>query len=174
HPPRNPRGAVLSEEEWPQSRLLRGETLSGAAAAETMTYTSNGEAVHWSVTGAPLRAADGHIIGAVAIHRDITEQKRLEREVRQSRDAAQALLEAVPDQVVVYDSKLRLLRSNAAHRAAEQLYYPGEPAPDALPERIQRTHTVFRDLSGAELSQGDWPQQRILRGETLSGASAVE
>jgi PAS domain S-box-containing protein len=174
HPPRNPQGAILAEEEWPQTRLLHGETLSGASAAETMAYTSSGEAVHWSITGAPLRAPDGRIIGAVAIHRDITEQKRLERELRQSRDEAQAILEAVPDQVVVYDATLRLVRSNAAHRAAEQRYYPGELAPDELPERIQRTRAMFRDLSGAELPPGDWPQQRILRGETLSGASAIE
>src|SRR5262249_31495867 len=174
HPPRNPRGAVLSEEEWPQTRLLRGETLSGASAAETMTYTSNGEAVHWSVSGAPLRAPDGRIIGAVAIHRDITEQKRLERELRQSRDEAQAILDAVPDQVIVYDTKLRTRRSNASHRAAEQRFHPTGQAPEDLRKRIQRTRTVFRDLSGAELPQGEWPQQRILRGETLSDASAVE
>jgi PAS domain-containing protein len=86
HPPRNPWGKMLSEEEWPQTRLLHGETLSGSSAAETMAYTSNGKAVHWSVTGAPLRAPDGHIIGAVAIHRDITEQKRLEEELRRSHD----------------------------------------------------------------------------------------
>jgi PAS domain S-box-containing protein len=174
HPPRTPQGAVLSEEEWPQSRLLRGETLSGSSAAETMTYTSHGDAVHWSITGAPLRAPDGRIIGAVAIHRDITEQKRLERELHQSRDEAQAILDAVPDQVVVYDTHLRLVRSNAAHRAAVTRFHPTGQAPDALPERIERTRTMFRDLSGAELSEGDWPQQRILRGETLSGASAVE
>jgi PAS domain S-box-containing protein len=174
HPPRNPQGAILSEEEWPQTRLLHGETLSGSAAAETMAYTSNGEAVHWSVTGAPLRAADGRLIGAVAIHRDITEQKRLERELRQSRDEAQAILDAVPDQVIVYDTDLHLLRSNAAHSAAVARFHPTEQVPDELPERIQRTRTVFRDLTGAELPPGDWPQQRILRGETLSGASAVE
>jgi PAS domain S-box-containing protein len=174
HPPRNPQGAILSEEEWPQTRLLRGETLSGASAAETMTYTAWGEAVYWSVTGATLRAPDGRIIGAVAIHRDITEQKRLERELRQSRDETQAILDAVPDQVVVYDTNLRLVRSNATHRAAVTRFHPTGQAPEDLPERIQRTRTVFRDLSGAELPLGDWPQQRILRGETLSGVSAVE
>ena len=52
-------------------------------------YTAGGEAVYWSVSGAPLRAADGRIIGAVAIHRDITEQKRLECELRQRRDGVQ-------------------------------------------------------------------------------------
>jgi PAS domain S-box-containing protein len=174
HPPRNPQGDILSEEEWPQTRLLHGETLSGSSAAETMTYTSNGETVHWSVTGAPLRAADGRIIGAVAIHRDITEQKRLERELRHSRDEAQAILDAVPDQVIVYNTNLRLVRSNATHRAAVMRFHPTGQAPEELPERIQRTHTVFRDLTGAELPPEDWPQQRILRGETLSGASAVE
>jgi PAS domain S-box-containing protein len=174
HPPRNTRGDILSEEEWPQTRLLHGETLSGSAAVETMTYTSGGEEVHWSITGAPLRAADGRLIGAVAIHRDITEQRRLERELRQSRDEAQAILDAVPDHVVVYDTNLRLVRSNATHRATVTRFHRTGQAPDALPARIQRTRTVFRDLSGVELPQGDWPQQRILRGETLSGASAVE
>jgi PAS domain S-box-containing protein len=174
HPPRNPQGAILSEEEWPQTRLLHGETLSGSSAVETMAYTSNGEAVHWSVTGAPLRAPDGRIIGAVAIHRDITEQRRLERELRRSRDEAQAILDAVPDQVIVYDTNLRLVRSNATHRAAVTRFHRTGQAPDELPERIQRTRTVFRDLTGAELPPGEWPQQRILRGETLSGASAVE
>ena len=174
HPLRNPHGDVLPEEEWPQTRLLRGETLSGSFPAETMMYTSDGEAVHWSVTGAPLCTEDGQIIGAVAIHRDITAQKRLERELRQSRDELQAILEAVPDQVIVYDTDLHLIRSNTAHRAAEQRYYPGEQAPGELAERIERTQTVFRDLDGAPLPEGDWPQRRILRGETLSGSSAIE
>ncbi|HEX3270658.1 MAG TPA: PAS domain S-box protein, partial [Ktedonobacterales bacterium] len=174
HPLRSVSGEILPEEEWPQTRLVKGETLSGPTAAETMMYTPDGEAVYWNVTGAPLQAEDGRIIGAVAIHRDVTAQKRLERDLRQSRDELQAILEAVPDQVIVYDTNLRLVRRNAAHRAAEQRYYPGEPAPDALSERIQRTQTVFRDLHGAPLPEGDWPQRRILRGETLSGSSAVE
>ena len=98
----------------------------------------------------------------------------LRNEAIKSSQQLEAILEAVPDQVIVYDTNLHLIRSNAAHRAAEQRYYPGEPAPDALSERIQRTRTVFRDLHGAPLPEGDWPQRRILRGETLSGPSAVE
>jgi PAS domain S-box-containing protein len=174
HPLRSVTGEILPEEEWPQTRLLKGETLSGPTAAEAMMYAPDGEAVYWNVTGAPLQTEDGRIIGAVAIHRDVTAQKRLERDLRQSRDELQAILEAVPDQVIVYDTNLRLVRRNAAHRAAEQRYYPGEPAPGELSERIQRTRTVFHDLHGAPLPEGDWPQRRILRGETLSGPSAVE
>ncbi|HEY7023131.1 MAG TPA: PAS domain S-box protein [Ktedonobacterales bacterium] len=174
HPLRGMTDEILPEEEWPQTRLLKGETLSGPTVAEAMMYAPDGEAVYWNVTGAPLQTEDGRIVGAVAIHRDVTAQKRLEHDLRQSRDELQAILEAVPDQVIVYDSNLHLVRSNAAHRAAEQRYYPGEPAPGELSERIQRTRTVFRDLNGAPLPEGDWPQRRILRGETLSGSSAVE
>jgi len=164
----------LPEEQWPQTRILRGEALAGSDAVEVMMYTTDGEALGMSVTGAPLRDDTGAIIGAVAVHRDITAQKRLEHELRQSRDELQAILEAVPDQVIVYDSDLHRVRSNAAHRAAEQRYYPGEQAPSELHERIRRTQTVFRDMNGAPLQAGEWPQRRILCGETFSGPSAVE
>ncbi|HEY7094880.1 MAG TPA: ATP-binding protein, partial [Ktedonobacterales bacterium] len=138
-PIRDMHGASLPEDQWPHTRMLRGEGIVGSDAVEVMMYTVDGEALYMSVTGAPLRAENGRIIGAIAIHHDISAQKRLERELRQSRDELQAILEAVPDQVIVYDSNLHLARSNAAHRAAEHRYYPGEPAPGTLSERIQRT-----------------------------------
>src|SRR6185437_893110 len=63
----------------------------------------------------------------------------LRNEAIKSSQQLEAILETVPDQVIVYDTNLRLIRSNAAHRAAEQRYYPGGSAPDGLSERIQRT-----------------------------------
>jgi PAS domain S-box-containing protein len=173
-PMRDIEGAPLPEEQWPHTRMLRGEAILATDAVEVMMYTTDGEALYMSVTGAPLYAEDGQIIGAIAVHRDITAQKQLERELRQSRDELQAILEAVPDQVIVYDTDLQLVRSNATHRAAVARFHRTGEAPEELTARIQQTRTVFHDLSGVELAEGDWPQQRILRGEILSGPNAVE
>ena len=158
-PMRDTEGIPLPEDQWPHTRMLRGEGIVGNDAVEVMMYTTDGDALYMSVSGAPLYTDDERIIGAVAIHRDITAQKRLERELRQSRDELRSILEAVPDQVIVYDADLHLRSSNAAHRAAQQRFY-GEQPPGELAERIERTQTVFRDLNGTPLPEGDWPQRR--------------
>jgi PAS domain S-box-containing protein len=73
-------GTLLEDAAWPQSRALQGEVVTGADAVEMMVLSSDGEPTYFSATSAPLRDASGHITGAVALSRDITEYKRLERE----------------------------------------------------------------------------------------------
>jgi len=77
-------GAVLPQGDWPQQRILRGETLSGASAVEKQAYTIAGEAQWWTISGAPLRAEDGTITGAVLVNTDITRRKELEDALRAS------------------------------------------------------------------------------------------
>jgi PAS domain S-box-containing protein len=88
-------------------------------------------------------------------------------------DALQAIIDAVPDSVAVFDRELHLVRSNAAHRAALESFYAQEP-PTEYQERVQATETIFFDATGARAPQAQWPPHRILRGETLSGPTAME
>src|SRR5690606_33260263 len=59
------------------ARLRRGERVSHY---ETVRRTKKGRLVHVSLTVSPILDRVGHVIGASAVARDITERKRAERE----------------------------------------------------------------------------------------------
>jgi signal transduction histidine kinase/PAS domain-containing protein len=87
---RHPDGRPLSPEEYSLTRLLRGEVLTSDAPMELVVTALDGQEVWLSITGAPLRADDGRVVGAVAVARDVTERRRLEQHTKQ---ALEALLE---------------------------------------------------------------------------------
>src|SRR5690242_19921862 len=74
------------EDDFPaiMSRLRRGERVDHY---ETVRMHKDGHRLDISVTVSPLVAADGTVIGASAIARDISERKQLEVE-RQQQEAA--------------------------------------------------------------------------------------
>ena len=86
----NEQGQLLTYEEWPQSRILRGESLKGSTAMNLLVHTVDGREILMSVSGAPVYMQGNKLIGGVAICRDITEQKRLEA---YTQNALHALLE---------------------------------------------------------------------------------
>ena len=69
------------EERVILSRILRGEHVNHF---ETVRVTKDRRRFHASLTISPIRDASGRIVGASKVARDITEQKRVEREMREA------------------------------------------------------------------------------------------
>ncbi|HZC08397.1 MAG TPA: GAF domain-containing protein [Ktedonobacterales bacterium] len=69
-------GAPLSEDQMHVTRLLRGETITSEHPVETLFTNLDGSERCVSITGAPITDAQGTMLGAIAIARDITEQRR--------------------------------------------------------------------------------------------------
>ncbi len=88
---RDEHGNLLPQDEWPISRLLRGETLKGATAMDCLTHTLDGRELYANVNGAPIYDEAGKISGAIAISRDVTARKLLERRTREALDALMAM-----------------------------------------------------------------------------------
>jgi PAS domain S-box-containing protein len=86
---------VLAREEWPVSRVLRGEVLTGEEAVDTLVRRPDGRDVLLSVSGAPIRDARGRIVGGVIVDRDVTERRRLERRTREALEALLEMAQAV-------------------------------------------------------------------------------
>ncbi|MEW5803617.1 MAG: PAS domain S-box protein [bacterium] len=61
-------------------KLRRGESIGHY---KTIRLRKDGKRIHVELTISPLKDATGRIIGAAAIERDITEQKRMEEELKQ-------------------------------------------------------------------------------------------
>lgn len=84
---RDEQGNLLPPERLPQRRILNGETLLGAEAVDFQMRSLDGREVQFSVSGGPLRDEDGTIVGGVAVYRDVTERRRLERRTHETLDA---------------------------------------------------------------------------------------
>ncbi len=78
--PRDVQGVPLTREQWPQTRMLSGEHLVGSASGDIIIRGKNGRDMFVSVAGRPVYDAQGTIIGAVAVMRDVTERHQFEEE----------------------------------------------------------------------------------------------
>jgi PAS domain S-box-containing protein len=74
----------LDEEKEILARLSRGERIEHY---ETIRRAKDGRLIDLSLTISPLRNAQGHIIGASKIARDITERKRTDNALREAMEA---------------------------------------------------------------------------------------
>ena len=99
-----PGGEPAPVEQWAVPRALRGET------AQDQEYLirriDTGETWTGSYSFAPTME-DGAITGAVIIARDITEQRRLQRELTDNESRLQAIADHTPDHILVQDAQLR-------------------------------------------------------------------
>ena len=61
-------------------RILAGESLTGARTIDLALRAADGREHYLNISGAPIRASDGRILGAVESLRDVTAKREAERE----------------------------------------------------------------------------------------------
>lgn len=110
---------------------------------------------------------------------DLTRRKHLEEAVRETARRAEGqarelatVFETLTDAVAVYDHEGRIVRMNTAFRALLGLDGHPEYASHPLDERTFWVH--MRDVHGQFLAREQWPVQRILKGELLSGENTTD
>ncbi|MGH2517465.1 MAG: PAS domain S-box protein, partial [Ktedonobacterales bacterium] len=84
-------------ERLPTARIIRGEILQGPTAMDLTMRTKDGRTVEANVTGAPVRTTEGGIIGAVAVYRDVTKRRQLERKVIEQASQLEGVFDAMAD-----------------------------------------------------------------------------
>jgi len=83
---------------------------------ETRVVNKKGETIHIEITAGPYKKA-GRTIGVEVIHRDITERKKMEEELRDSEEKFRNLFEGIRDPVGVFVGREgRLIEYNEAFK----------------------------------------------------------
>lgn len=103
------RGDAASRTQCPVWKTF--ETGTGLRSREIIRYL-NGQDVPVIVHTAPIRNRDGHVELVVEIAVDITEVKRLQEELRTTRQMYQQLFDEVPCYISVQDREFRLMAAN--------------------------------------------------------------
>jgi len=105
----HPDGSLRRVEESQSLRSLRGEVIRNEE--EIIRSPARGELRHRQVSSTPVRNADGTIIGSVSVVRDITEFKRLEQELRKSRDELELRVQQRTEELAKSQERLQHLAS---------------------------------------------------------------
>jgi PAS domain S-box-containing protein len=132
-----PDGRRYERDDWPIPRSARhGEEI---VDEEYFQLAADGTRMWLRVSCSPVRDAGGQFVAAVAVARDITEQKRVEEQ----RAYHAGLVENMEDAVIATDERFLV---TAWNRGAEKLY--GRTADEVLGRHVK--DVVQTDLSDAE------------------------
>jgi PAS domain S-box-containing protein len=96
-------------------RIQAGESVN---QLDSVRRRKDGSLVHVSLTISPVYDADRRIIGSSRIARDITEQRRAERELAQAREAIDQFFGVSPDLMAIIDADGKFVRVNPAFERA--------------------------------------------------------
>jgi PAS domain S-box-containing protein len=168
---RDEQGHPIPTEDSAPSQLVHGKVLTSKEAAEHCLQTPDGREVFISLTGRPLRTAAGAISGAVAIVRDVTERRRLEREVTEGAAQLNTIFESIADGVIVTDRQRRVLHMNQAARTL--LLLEPDPTGFTIPELEGIAGFSARNAQGQPLTEAERPITRYLQGEVLTRQQSV-
>ncbi len=89
---------------------------SGKAATVTHRhFKKNKEEVICELTASPIRDKNGNIVRMIEMLRDVTEDRRLQEETRESAQFLASVLEGIGEGVVVMDREYRILTANKGY-----------------------------------------------------------
>ena len=130
----------LAEEARILTRLRRGERVEHFA---TIRRHKDGTLVDVSVSISPILDQSGGVLGAAKIARDISQQKRTERDLRESQRRFEGIVNSAMDAIITINEEQRVVLFNAAAErmfgcaAAEAL---GQPLDRFIPARLRAVH----------------------------------
>jgi two-component system sensor kinase FixL len=124
---------IVPPEYREQLQTILGEIAKGrrVASHETVRVSRDGRLLNISLTVSPIVDAAGHVVGASAIGRDVTEAKRVEAALRGSEERYRSIIDSAVDAILVIDGKGLVEAFNAA---AERLF--GYAANDVLGRNV--------------------------------------
>jgi PAS domain S-box-containing protein len=169
---RHPDGSPMGPDEIPTARAIRGERLLGSSNVDEWLRTYRSRDLQLSVTAAPLADDTGEITGAVAVLRDVTERRRLERQTKELADLLKTTFHAMNDAVMVYDRDGRVVRANQATLSLFGIDRDSNFGSLSMEERGRRLPAW--DAAGREIPMDRRPAPRVLRGEILRGESEAD
>ena len=106
------------ELEQTLNRIKHGKAVE---AFDTVRVRKDGRQIDVSLALSPIRGAGGRVKGAVAIMRDITDRKRLEKALIESEARFQAILDHSPAMIFLKDPQGRYLQINRQFAEVFQL-----------------------------------------------------
>jgi PAS domain S-box-containing protein len=161
-----PVAEVMGEAMYAVRRPWMERALAGEPVSYEGMFTVGGAMRHTVIQHIPHFAPDGRVLGAYALVQDVTEQKRIEDELRDSRDRLQAVLDATPAAIMIATTP-DCTEIVGNRRATELMRMPGGHNMSKSSDDAPVAHFRVLTPEGRPLSPEELPVQRAARGEEL-------
>jgi PAS domain S-box-containing protein len=139
-------------------KMRRGERIEHF---ETVRLAKDGRRLDISLATSPIKDESGKIIGVAKVARDITEQKRLERELAAQQERLRVTLASIGDAVIACDVDGRVTFMNQPAEAMT-----GWPASEAAGRGL---HEVFRIVNERTREPVHNPASLVMRSGSVVG-----
>lgn len=156
-------GDLLIESDKGNSEYLKAFIKSGynLSVAESHEVDRNGNLKYFSNNLVGV-VEDGYIVRAWGSQRDITEQKRIEQELRASKDQLQTIFEGITDGITMQDATGKLIFANPA--AAKTSGYKSVEHMITNPRKFLEWFDIQNE-EGESFPFANYPGRRALKGE---------
>ncbi|MEK6793814.1 MAG: PAS domain S-box protein [Spirochaetota bacterium] len=139
--------------EDPVSKVLSTGDIVGLAN-HTALLSHNGKEYQIADSGAPIRDADGNIVGVVLVFRDVTDEYAVRERLEKSEEDLRITLNSIGDAVIATDKDGRVTRMNPVAASLTGM---------RSGEAVGRTLTeVFRIINAVTREPADDPVSRVL------------
>lgn len=156
--------AVHREDRAALNERLADAIESGNFEAEWRIVWPDGS-LHWIAGRAVIHSGEsGSPARMLGINIEITEQRRIQGELEESKARLQGVLDSLYEGVVIFDLDGRILDGNPAAR--EILGGPAEGGRRKFPECAENFDLL--GLDGRALPREAWPIRRVCRGEAFT------
>jgi PAS domain S-box-containing protein len=147
-----------AEEDMILSKMRLGERIEHF---ETVRLAKDGRRLDISLAISPIKDDRGKIIGVAKVARDITEQKRLERELAAQQERLRVTLASIGDAVIACDVDGRVTFLN---QAAEVM--TGWPASEAAGRGLHEVFTIVNERTREPVQN---PASLVMRSGSIVG-----
>lgn len=137
-----------AEEETILAKLRSGERVEHF---DTVRVRKNGELVDVSLTISPVKDADGHVIGASKVARDITERKMADKALQKAYERLEAMVEERTASVRQLSLRLLSVQDEEHRSIARELHDSLGQDLAAIKMDVQRVRKMVADGQAGEL-----------------------
>ncbi len=152
-------GTLEPQDQRAVLRALRGETATNAEY--TLRRKDTGETWVGSCSFSPIRGQDGAIAGAVMACRDITERKRIAKELQRQREWLRVTLGSIGDAIIATDTEGKVTFLNTVAEALT-----GWPLPEAKARPVTEVFNIVNEHTRQTVES---PVARVLKEGMIVG-----
>jgi len=106
--------SLYPSEEWKKIRQENIRQKGMQHHLETKIWTKNNELIDVDISISVLKNHEGKVIGSIGVISDISDRKKIEKELSNNHELLESLLDNIPDRIYFKDKESRFVKVNKA------------------------------------------------------------